>query len=72
MEKVEDYPDDHEMRWEDPVFEKLVREELARLWQLTDEERKAFMERPVTAADLASGWHDLGQILQSEGRATVF
>ncbi len=53
LEKVEDYPDDHEIRWEDPVFEKLVREELARLWQLTDEERKAFMERPVTAADLA-------------------
>lgn len=53
LERGTDYPDDHEIMWEDPVFEKLVREELARLWQLTDEERTAFMERPVTAADLA-------------------
>lgn len=39
--------------WKDAVLEELVRKELARLWQLTDEEKKAFMERPVTTADFA-------------------
>jgi len=53
LERVSEYPDDHEIMWQDPVFEKLVREELARLWQLTDEEKGAFMARPVTEADLA-------------------
>lgn len=53
LELVPDYPGDYEITWEEPVFEKLVREELARLWQLTDEETKAFMARPVMASDLA-------------------
>lgn len=53
LERVEEYPDDHEIVWKDPTLEKLVREELIRLWQLTDGEKKAFMERPVTRADLA-------------------
>lgn len=44
---------DQKIVWKDAVMEKLVREELARLWQLSDEEKKAFMERPMTAADVA-------------------
>lgn len=44
---------DRQIVWKDVVLEELVREELARLWQLTDEEKRAFMERPVTAADVA-------------------
>lgn len=53
LERVWDCPDEHEIMWEEPVFEKLVREELVRLWQLTDEETKAFMARPVMVSDLA-------------------
>lgn len=53
LERVTDDSDNREITWKDPVMEKLVREELARLWQLTDEEKKTFMERPMTRADLA-------------------
>ncbi|MDE6184229.1 MAG: hypothetical protein K2G39_02195, partial [Lachnospiraceae bacterium] len=53
LEQVEDYPDDYAIEWREPEFEKLVREELAGLWQLTEEEKQAFMERDVTASDLA-------------------
>lgn len=44
---------EQEIRWKDPVLEELVREQLAGLWKLTDEERAAFMKRPMTAADLS-------------------
>ncbi len=54
LEQVEDYPDDYAIEWKEPEFEKLVREELAGLWQLTEEEKQAFMERDVTAGDLAA------------------
>lgn len=53
LEQVEDYPDDYAIEWREPAFEKLVRETLVRLWQLTEEEKQAFMERDVTAGDLA-------------------
>lgn len=42
-----------QIHWKDSVLEELVREQLAGLWQLTDEEKKAFMARPMTAADLS-------------------
>lgn len=44
---------EQEIQWKDPVVEELVREQLAGLWKLTDEERAAFMKRPMTAADLS-------------------
>lgn len=50
--QVEDYPGDHVIEWQEAAFEELVREELAALWQLTLEEKLAFMERDMTAADL--------------------
>ncbi len=53
LEQAEDYPDDYVIEWKAPELEKLVREELAGLWQLTEEEKQAFMERDVTAKDLA-------------------
>ena len=53
LKQVEDYPDDYAITWKAPELEKLVREELAKLWQLTEEEERAFMERDVTAGDLA-------------------
>ncbi len=39
--------------WKEPAIEKLVREQLAKLWKLSDEERAAFEKRPMTEADLA-------------------
>lgn len=42
-----------EIQWKDPVLEQLVRDQLARLWLLTDEERVAFGKRQMTDADLA-------------------
>lgn len=42
-----------EIQWKDPLLEELVREQLAGLWKLTDEERAAFMKRPMMAADLS-------------------
>lgn len=53
LARVKPEPEEKEIRWKDPVMEELVREQLAKLWQLTDEERAAFERRPVTAADLA-------------------
>lgn len=53
LKQVEDYPDDYAIAWKAPEFEKLVREELSKLWQLTEEEKQTFMERDVTAGDLA-------------------
>ncbi len=54
LKKVEDYPNDYVIEWKEPELEKLVREELSGLWQLTKEEKQAFMERGVTAGDLAA------------------
>lgn len=48
-----------EIQWQDPVMEQLVRDQLARLWQLTDEERTAFEKRQLTEADFA-GIESLG------------
>lgn len=53
LRQVEDYPEDYAIIWEEPEFEKLVREELSKLWQLTEEEKQAFVKRDVTAGDLA-------------------
>ncbi len=53
LERKEGAPPARALVWKDAAFEKLVREELARLWALTEEEKKAFMERPVTAAELS-------------------
>lgn len=53
LKQVEDYPNDYAIVWKEPEFERLVREELSKLWQLTEEEKQAFMERDVTAGDLA-------------------
>ncbi len=51
--QAEDYPNDDVIKWKAPELEKLVREELSNLWQLTEEEKQAFMERDMTAGDLA-------------------
>ncbi len=53
LEQAEHDPDDVILKWKEPAFEKLVREELASLWQLTPEEKQAFMERDMTAGDLS-------------------
>ncbi len=53
LEQAENYPDDVIIKWKEPALEELVREELAALWQLAPEEKKAFMERDMTAGDLS-------------------
>lgn len=53
LAQVKDYSEDYPIEWKEPAFEKLVREQLVSLWQLTEEEKQAFMERDVTAGDLA-------------------
>lgn len=53
LKQAEDYPDDYVIEWKAPELEKLVREELAGLWQLTEREKQAFLERDMTAGDLA-------------------
>lgn len=53
LEQAEHDPNDVILQWKEPAFEKLVREELADLWQLTPEEKQAFMERDMTAGDLS-------------------
>lgn len=53
LARTDDFSENQEIQWKDPVLEKMVREQLAGLWQLTEEEKKAFMARPVTTADLA-------------------
>lgn len=53
LERKEPSLHDREIVWKDKELELLVREGLAGLWQLTEEEKKAFLERPMTTADLA-------------------
>ena len=53
LEQAENHPGDAVLQWKEPAFEKLVREELAALWQLAPEEKQAFMERDMTEADLS-------------------
>lgn len=49
----DNFPDDYEIEWKEPLFEQAVRNALAELWQLNEEERAEFMERPVMASDMA-------------------
>lgn len=53
LERAAVSPDDQKIVWKDAVLEKLVREELAELWRLTEEEKMAFMARPMTTADIS-------------------
>ncbi|MDD6811528.1 MAG: LysM peptidoglycan-binding domain-containing protein [Lachnospiraceae bacterium] len=50
--QTENSSEDEIIQWKEPELEKLVREELAALWQLTPEEKQAFMERDMTVSDL--------------------
>lgn len=53
LERIKEIPEDDKILiWKEPAFEKLVREELAALWQLTPEEKQEFMEREMRANDL--------------------
>ena len=47
------YPGDYEVIWAEPKFEQAVRNALGELWQLDEEERAEFWERPLMASDLA-------------------
>lgn len=47
------------IQWQDPVMEQMVRDQLAKIWRLTDEERVIFEKRQLTEADLA-GVESLG------------
>ncbi|MDE6601171.1 MAG: LysM peptidoglycan-binding domain-containing protein [Lachnospiraceae bacterium] len=46
--------EDYEITWEEPLFEQAVRNLMVRLWRMDEEEKMAFMERPVLASDLAT------------------
>lgn len=48
-----DFPDDCPVTFEEPRIERAVRDALAELWQLDDEERSAFENRPLMRSDLA-------------------
>ena len=47
------FPDDHAVMFEEPKMERALRSALAELWQLGDEERKHFENRPLMMSDLA-------------------
>lgn len=47
------FPDDHAVMFEEPKIERALRSALAELWQLGDEERKHFENRPLMMSDLA-------------------
>lgn len=49
----QNYPDDHEIIWTEPMLEEAVRNALTALWQLTEEESAAFQKRPLMASDMA-------------------
>lgn len=53
LERTEPSANDREIVWKDKELELMVREGLTGLWQLTDEEKKAFLARPMTTADLS-------------------
>lgn len=44
---------DYELEWEEPMFENAVRGALEELWQLNEEEKEEFRNRPLMASDLA-------------------
>lgn len=48
-----DMPGDYEIEWEDERIEQAVRNALAQLWQLSEEEKAEFADRPVMASDVA-------------------
>lgn len=54
LEQVTDFPGDYALTWKDAAMEGLVREELTKLWQLTETEQENFAGRPVMAGDLAA------------------
>lgn len=49
----ENFPNDHEIIWKEPMFEQAVRNMLTELWHLDEEEKAAFLDRPVMASDMA-------------------
>jgi len=48
----ENFPNDHEIIWTEPKFEQAVRNSLIKLWQLNDEEKTEFLNRPIMASDI--------------------
>ena len=52
MEQPQNVPGDSVIQWREPALEKLVREELAALWQLGPEEKQEFMRRDMSLGDL--------------------
>ncbi len=52
LEQSEKAASSSAVQWKEPALEKLVREELAALWQLTPEEKQEFMKRDIKLDDL--------------------
>lgn len=46
-------PGDYEVVWEEPEFEKAVRNILVRLWELDTKEAEEFWDRPLMASDIS-------------------
>lgn len=53
LERTEPSANDREIAWKDKELELLVRDGLAGIWQLTEEEKKTFLAQPMTTADLS-------------------
>lgn len=53
LERTKPSANDRKIVWKNKELELLVRDGLAGIWQLTEEEKKAFMAQPMTTADLS-------------------
>lgn len=49
----DNFPNDYEIEWKEPLLEQAVRNALTELWQLNEDEKAEFMKRPVMASDMA-------------------
>lgn len=51
--KDENTGEDHEITWEEPLFENAVRNALVGIWAMDDKEKTEFLDRPVRESDMA-------------------
>lgn len=53
IKKDENTGEDHEITWEEPLFENAVRNALVGIWAMDDKEKAEFLDRPVKESDIA-------------------
>ena len=53
VKKEENTGEDHELTWDEPLFENAVRNALIGIWAMNDKEKAEFLDRPVMDSDMA-------------------